>query len=656
MTAAHDFECYHTGWSDLPRHAYVCLGPGAFYSHDLGHGASVCLNNFLLEQREDGELHPFDFTQATGDHKFLHALIAIFGFSSDKELLSFLIHGVRWKIGFLKQIRMGHNVFSLKSRARGVGESTAKLIKQGLYVAVPLFAEGETLTADGACPLFFTPQQAVGMGGADKAGKPEEKRPCTNCSDPHGEVNERNSPHGPADGPRAVAFNNLFGPRRIPADYDGPPLPFPDPEDKPTTRDVYRANQVVGSMAAVNGTYAVASEDDVRWMFFQLYTEPCEYYLSIQYLVIGVCKHCGEFYVICVCALRAADGSSEVLFLFRIKPKVMNMGARPSSKIAVRFAKEFNFAWTERVADYVASIWLPKQSEALRRLLATREHTLGFAHAHPFWTCEYTDNFYQVFADATLAAHGTRTRREMAAEMNLWMAKSSTAGTCVPYIGALHVLSGHFGTVEPHKRVRGIATNTEALADALNRDDFVAHNSFIVHLVDALGIDRSLIQGNWIPSNRVRLGTAIIQLSHPANAVAQANYASLVELFATRPAAPFMIAIDDAPSNGPDRPITLFVRMSSDCRADGSSCVICGAALEFEYIVDLGALDPMWLQRHITVGESSGAAVNVAVFGLLLPALELIQEGDNTTERTMLLGSARTPDQVAISQLMAPQS
>ena len=90
-TAAHDFEAYRHGWSEKPRHPFICGGPGAFRDYDLGGGHKVNLSLFLLEQRTDGRFYPFDWSQSHRDHKILLFLLGIFGFTSDKELLSFLL-------------------------------------------------------------------------------------------------------------------------------------------------------------------------------------------------------------------------------------------------------------------------------------------------------------------------------------------------------------------------------------------------------------------------------------------------------------------------------------------------------------------------------------------------------------------------------------
>ncbi|KAL3903959.1 MAG: hypothetical protein SGPRY_011470 [Prymnesium sp.] len=118
-----------------------------------------------------------DFGKTTNDHKDLEAIIGAMGFTTDKELLSFLIHGARWKVEAPRQIRMGHNVFSLKARAKGVGEAIAALVAKRLYTAFRVCYETEPLTLASPCPLPTSPAYAIGTGGQDKTDKPEEKRP-----------------------------------------------------------------------------------------------------------------------------------------------------------------------------------------------------------------------------------------------------------------------------------------------------------------------------------------------------------------------------------------------------------------------------------------------------------------------------------------------
>ena len=381
MALAHDADCVRNGWSSLPRHPFICLGPEVFKHYHLKDGGKVRLNQFILIQGSDGRLRLLDFTADTGDHKILLAIIGAMGFTSDKELLSFLIHGMRWKVQAPRHFRIGHNLFSLKSRAKGVGEATVKLIAKGLFDAELVCIEGSKLTKDSPCPVWTSPQYSMGMGGADKNNKPDEKRPTGNVSEPHVEgTRERNKPHGEPDGDLVVNFNDLTGKKQK---KSGPPVEssFPDREQKFRIKQIYHANGYIRALAYINNTCPGLSRDDVRWMFFQIYTEPCEHWLQIQYLVIEYCTTCGHFFILCVCIDH--NDRVVVLALWRIRPRVINMGTRPSSKVAVRFSKELNVEWRCRMADFVHSDWLARQSDALREALADRERRLGYEQAHP---------------------------------------------------------------------------------------------------------------------------------------------------------------------------------------------------------------------------------------------------------------------------------
>ena len=190
---------------------FICLGPEVFKHFHFQDGGKIRLNQFILVQHDDGRLYLLDFAQWTGDHKSLLHMLAMMGFTSDKELLSFIIHGMRWKVEAPRHFRIGHNLFSLKSRAKGVGEATVRLIEKGLFDARLVCEEGSPLTEDSVCPVWTTPQYSMGMGGADKTDKPDEKRPTGNVSEPHKPTREQNSPHGEPDGDWVVNFNDLTG-------------------------------------------------------------------------------------------------------------------------------------------------------------------------------------------------------------------------------------------------------------------------------------------------------------------------------------------------------------------------------------------------------------------------------------------------------------
>ena len=117
-----------------------------------------------------------------------------------------------------------------------------KLIAKGLFDAELVCFEGNKLTEDSLCPVWTSPQYSMGMGGADKKDKPDEKRPTGNVSEPHVEgTRERNKPHGEPDGEVVVNFNDLTGKKQT---KSGPPVEssFPDREHKFRIKQIYHAN------------------------------------------------------------------------------------------------------------------------------------------------------------------------------------------------------------------------------------------------------------------------------------------------------------------------------------------------------------------------------------------------------------------------------
>ena len=307
------------------------------------------------------------------------------------------------------------------------------------------------------------------------------------------------------------------------------------------------------------------------------------------------------------------------------------------------------------MADHVQAVWLLLQSPALRALLADREHKLGYNQAHPFGTFEFTDDFLDITPDTQLTATGALIRRKMAKEMNLWMSSKAEAGSCVDYIGGRHVICGGFGTLSPHKRTRCYETCGAAMEGELTLEDFLAHNSFLVHVRDLLDFDVHLLEGNWLPSKVLKYPWAKVLLSEHRFDRIRENYTAIQIEVATRPAASFATGFFDAPRGAHTVLIpspVLYLHMDSDCRADGEITCIFGALMEYEWRICLSDLDRRWARRHINVGESSGAAVNVAVFGTAFQHFEIIQGGDNRAEGPMLLGKSKVQDQRAIGKAM----
>ena len=661
--ADRQFNVWAHGSSDMPRQRYLVLGPGAMTSIPHSDGIGSWLSSDILwEYHEaDGLFHKLDFNAFLKDHKSRKQLRRMFGNCSDQELLSLMLHGVRWKAPLPRQYRIANNLESLDPRLRSVSRSLCKLVHAGLYVAVKLRRAGGKLDPDGPPPVRYHPQWSTGKGGADKKDNPSEARPVGDASAPHGDVLERNHPHARAcltqqptpdvaDGPIVVSLNELTGPSKPPSGYDGPvgegtAYPWPSVETKPRPRDAYRANVVIRRMADANGTGVVAANDDVRWMFFQFLLWNGERWVATCYIVLEL------------------DGEPWFCLLCE---RVANMGTRPMSKIACRFAEEFLDVWRLSFDAWIRDAWLPHQTHALQTLLSTRRQRWGPTQARPYWAAPFTDDFKFIFAAPDLGAKGMDLWTAQCATLRLWMSEKKGAGTVSDWIGGRYVENAGFGCLVPHKRARAIASSHAALAGALTRDELRSHVSFLVHADDLLNFPLGARQGLMSPLHGDAPGHCLATVVGTA---AEPKLRDIIELLQTRPAAPFSCAVDDARHTALESG-TMWLRMQSDACTDSQrlpndevapgvvTCLrdsagmphVCGCA---EGVLWLFRLDTEWLRRHITLIEGCGPFGNVYMFAGLYPLAQLLQETDASAAAAASLWRARVADLQYLSQRAA---
>ena len=146
----------------------------------------------------------------------------------------------------------------------------------------------------------------------------------------------------------------------------------------------------IASMAAVDedagwqDAFVTGFTDDEAWCFWQMWTRPSEY------------PH-AQFHV-------AMEVGGRVVYVVGYY-KVMNMGSRPSSKIACRKGERWLAKWRIDM-DAIAAEWLSGRSPALRALLHARASALGSDDARPFWVDTFTDDYQFCFVSPTLAAKG----------------------------------------------------------------------------------------------------------------------------------------------------------------------------------------------------------------------------------------------------------
>jgi hypothetical protein len=258
----------------------------------------------------------------------------------------------------------------MDTRVQGVGHAFKKLIDKGLYYKyTKLRRANEKVEPDGPGPFNVLPMCSVGSGGTDKPDNPSESRIIGDQTSPHPvqDVRERNSPHGPPDGERAVSLNDMMGPTpgTVPRGQrlDENKYPMPDPEHKTRPRYEYRNAAILSYFCALAGTYMAGTKDDGRHMFFQFEMAPeeertCCFMVLIPFAVLD---SDGKPVVD-----TGSDDWSLEWWLVLVVGTCMNMGSRNASKIAQRFTDRLLEGFSRQLDVYVEKVWLPKQNPAFR--------------------------------------------------------------------------------------------------------------------------------------------------------------------------------------------------------------------------------------------------------------------------------------------------
>jgi hypothetical protein len=626
----------------------VCIGPGGgkLISHIDGIGHYNALSIVYELDTATGLYDKLDYQRPGRTHWVLSVIKRIFGDHDDEQLMSLIMHGVRWGVKAPLQIRIAPNLERLDSRIRGVGAASKKLIDKGLYYKYrPLRRAHEAISPDGPGPFVIIPTYVVGTGGTDKPDNPDEKRIIGDQTSPHPEqdVRERNYPHGEPDGPPAVSMNNMMGPtpgttpRGQPLDPER--YPMPHPESKPGPKDSYNDSAIMCHMAHVGGTYVATIKDDGRHMFFQFEQSP-EEERTCNFIVLILLPKLDEAGQ----PLFDADGVQifELWFVL-IVATCMNMGSRNASKIAQRFTDRLLEGFSRQLDVYVQKSWLPRQTPELQQLLAERAATLGAHQARPFATSGYTDDYKLDFLGPELLAAGSLIWRSMCREGNYWLSAKACAGTVVDYIGGRLVLNGGFGCLSPTKHARAVSNSMAYLEGALSRDELESHNSFLVHVHDWLDFPEGTLKGLSAP---LKLPGMPEQMAVVQPAVA-AQHTTIIELLRSRCAASFWSGVDEAKrvrsgGGGADFDGVIFApRITSDSCSDVANPSICAVAngLFFRF-----PLVGEWRYRHITLTEACGTVLAVMIFGSYFPELELMVESDATASLAAARATAAADD------------
>ena len=624
---AFDAYCYEHGHAPthLRRPADQVFGKGAakMIPHKDGIG-SWNFFDILTETRSDGWLIPLDFTKPHRRKWIFEVIARYIGSTSHQEMLSFLFHGVRWKLDAPRQVRLLHNLARLDTRAVKVHAALQKLADAEYVQIVPICPADEPLTVDGPNPFLRLPQWDCPIGGVDRADG--LARIVGDMSAPHGGIRERNEPEGEPQGPEAVSFNDLSGPKGHPKEgYDGP-MPFPWPEVKPRPRHKYAALALLRHYAHLNGTFVVTMDDDMRHMFFQFSVIDYELQLAVWHMVVRLA--CGR------------------LWLAAILVRTMNQGGRNASKIACDFAEEWLDAW-RRQMDKIVAEWLPQQRPQFIAAYNARLHSLGLEQARPFWAGVYTDNFDTSFAASDLAAMGLLVWKRMNKEANIWLQESVGYGTCTDWIGGRYVTMGGFGCVSPSKRTRAINSCTLALAGDLSRELYEKNNAFMVHVLDICDWPQDSLKGITAPLKVPGRSDDPVVLTP----LARDKYQSALELLRERNIGSFYAGVDDAFltwSGTGEATMPIRVHASDTCTDPLPTADNLTPAPYIAGMVDgrfwRFKLEGSWLQRHITLTESAGPSIGILQTVSCFPDDINVMATDATSSAAAGVGTANAAD------------
>ena len=581
--------------SHLRRPDSFTLGRGA--AKEIRHADGLGSYNafdLLLEAREDGLFHPVDFTKPEKRVWVFQVIEEYLGTVDNQEIMSFLFHGVCWKINMRGQLHVSRNLARYDERAQAVAKTVAKLAKASYVDIVPICTVEAGLSPEGPSPFIYIPQNHVPVGGIDK--EDGTARLVGDMSDPHASDPQRrqlirNKPEGEPDGPPAQSPNELSGPKGAPKQGYSGPLPFPEPEIKPRPRHKYAACVYLRIYADANGTFLVTMDDDMRQMFFQFFVREEDLYTVVWYIIFEI------------------DG---VLWLVAVRVRTMNMGGRNASKIACNFAEEWLDAW-RRQMDAVVLVWLPKQTKELQDAYQRRKDELGFEQARPFWAAVYTDNFDFTFCASDLAAIGTTIWRQMNARAKIELQTDIIYGTCTSWIGGRYVLQGGFGCLPPSKRSRAMQECRAALEGRATREEYESNNSFLGHVADICGWPIGSLQGITGPLKVPGFDDDIVVLTPQA----KERYENAIVLLESHSFASFEVGVVDAYElwRGRGDALVPIHNHASDC---------CTEPMPHEYNADpephvAGYCDGYfwrfkltgeWRDRHITLTEGTGPALN----------------------------------------------
>ena len=639
--------CVHGAPPTFSRPAQCAIGPGGAKMLRFADGIGG-INAFSIIWEKIGErrFRPLDFSKALEVNWALKIIAHHIGKTTDREVLGFLFDGCRFKLDDQtsrtpapRQIRHSRNLTSYGVRARGVAKAMQALVAADYMALTRMTPVTSPFQADvGPVPYALIPGFQTPIGGEDKADKPGEARCVGNMGDPPtNKIWEINSPEEPLAGSPAVGdpvvnLNDLGGKKGgveaavyFASDYDGPVFTFPDKEPKHGPLDkcaliayLKHCCFLLGLEGDAADAFIVCHSDDIRHMFFQFPLARSERWMSIFYLV---CPFTDEFGV-------------ETLWYCSVVNSKMNMGWRPASQIACRFAEEWLEAWRVSMDRFVANVWLPAQPAAYREAHRARCELLGSAQARPFGGFVFTDNYDFCCLGPVLATVGLGTWKLMNGIACIKLQTGpETFGTCSKWVGQRTLVNAGLACLMPDKEAR----LHKGVADAVAPGgcDFEAYESvasFLSWAGPIQGCPEEWLSGIHRPLKGRDKGDVVL----PSAMVCE-KLRRIAERFRDRPLASCWVGVKDAfvEWDGAESSRRSAITMSSDSCAEPQPVEenahpiahVCGVAPGLYWRFPLTG---EWEERHITLTEGLGPLINMMVLMPLFPGAECVLGVDAT--------------------------
>lgn len=425
----------------------------------------------VLDFRDPAGAKLVDFSKPTGTHLNLEFFEREMASHPDQELLSGLVHGIRFQAELEEQFVMLSHLWSLAMAFDSVQGEIRRLAGLGWMQLYPH-------------PPFW-PMRATSQGGTPRKYEDRWRR-TSDASAPHTLLFD-------SDSVPVVALNVASSEPRV---VDGVSYPIPK-EQKPTPRQVMRDLALLMHAATLTGEVVYLFTDDIKDYFNQLRLAPEEEWKS----------------VVTTLAVPGDPGYDAARpSMVYVNERVLGFGTTRSSNYAQRLSNTLMDITRDRALVADRQISGRSRSPLLQRWLHRRralsEKTHGSEDRRFFSHC-YTDDalFGAVGIEATINL--LRTWRGVTAEANLLMAipKKREIGTMVMWLGILFFSVLGVAVVTPAKLLRAMGLVSRALATGLEFGDWRVMCGQLEHIRCVIGQPRLSQFGMYEP-HRQQLGVA----------------------------------------------------------------------------------------------------------------------------------------------------